>query len=95
MQPEPTAAPCVCVEYFGPIRLRTRVAAEVFHARNVGELLGHVCTRHPELSPTFIGPQGQPRACVVILNAKRVVTDLQIPLREGDRLLLATPDLGG
>ena len=85
----------VRVEYFGTIRLRTGVDADEVHARTVGELLRKLVRHRRALVPEVLCPDGTPRSALLILNERHLVRDLSQPLRPGDRLLLANPDVGG
>ncbi len=85
----------VVIELFGVPRLRAGWARREFEASRVGEALGQLARDCPALAGTVIlGDRVHP-AYKLSLNGDRFVDDPEIPLGEGDALLLLAADVGG
>jgi molybdopterin converting factor small subunit len=85
----------VTCELYGVVRLRAKEAECVVEASTVREALQELVRRHPSLTPDLLSAEGQPVACLVILNGLYALGSGDRPVRPGDRLLITTPDVGG
>jgi molybdopterin converting factor small subunit len=87
--------PDITVEFYGMPRLRAGTATLNVRARDVGELLTALDDVCPELGCLVetvcrLNPQ-----YLLSINGHRFSTNLQVPLRVGDRVLLLSADAGG
>jgi len=83
------------VEFFGIPRARAGVAATTAVGCCLGEVLGDLAGRFPELANTCIENLALQPGYTANLGGDRFVTDPATPLIEGSTVLLLSLDAGG
>jgi molybdopterin converting factor small subunit len=83
------------VELFGVPRLRARTGCLEVEAASVGEALRALAGACPALDGTVIHGRGVHPAYRLNLNGERFVESAEMPLNDGDTLLLLAADVGG
>lgn len=94
-QDDGSATVDVCVEFFGVPRLRAGVATCAVQARTAGDAMRAVSVELPTLSRDVLANGWVAPAFLLSLNGERFVTDRNIKLCPGDRLILLAADAGG
>jgi molybdopterin converting factor small subunit len=87
--------PTVTVEFFGMARQRTGRRELTVSAATAGEAVAALLEACPELRG-LRGPDGRLAPHYLLsLDGRQFLTDLDHPLRGGERLLLLSADAGG
>ena len=82
------------VEFFGVPRERAGVAELEIDASTLGTVLVALAAQFPPLRELVVGQRLHP-SLAANLNGDRFVTDPRTPLRDQDRLLILSADVGG
>lgn len=82
------------VEFYGVLRQRAGISELEVHADTLGQLLGKIAARIPSLGE-FISVDRLHPAFVASLNGDQFVRDPGTRLRQDDRVLMLSADVGG
>ncbi len=82
------------VEFLGVPRERAGIAELDVEAETLGRLLETLATRTPGLAELIAVDRLHP-SLVASLNGDRFITDPKTPLRDEDRVLILSADVGG
>jgi molybdopterin converting factor small subunit len=85
----------VAVELFGIPRSRAGLARTTATGANLGDVLADLACKFPQLAETCIDGRALRPGFIANLNAERFVTSPDLPLNDGDTLLLMSLDAGG
>jgi molybdopterin converting factor small subunit len=85
----------VAVELFGIPRSRAGLARTTATGANLGDVLADLATHFPQLAETCIDGRFLRPGFIMNLNAQRFVTSPEVPVCDGDTLLLMSLDAGG
>jgi molybdopterin converting factor small subunit len=85
----------ITVELFGVPRLRAGVARVALEVKTLGEALNGLGSACPGLKESVLRGGGLHPAYRLSLNSDRFVSDPELPLADGDTLLLLAADVGG
>ena len=85
----------VQVEFFGIPRARAGVPTACSDGSSLGEVLGDLAQRFPQLAEACIDGRQLRPGYTANLEGSTFVTDPETPLRDGDRILLLSIDAGG
>jgi molybdopterin converting factor small subunit len=91
----PVATPTIQIELFGMARRRAGRSDFGSAAATVGEALSELVRACPNLSDLFLADGRLSPRYLVSIDAGPFQTNLDQPLRPGDRLLLLSADAGG
>jgi molybdopterin converting factor small subunit len=83
------------IEFFGIPRRRAGVAEIEINAATLGEALGEVRRRLPQLDDVFLANGRLGGGYLANLNGRNFVGDPATPLADGDCLLILSSDAGG
>lgn len=83
------------VEFFGIPRLRAGVASTTAEGNCLGDVLAELSCRFPLLAETCIDGRTLRSGYTINLNGQRFVSDPELPLSEGDAVMLLSIDAGG
>jgi molybdopterin converting factor small subunit len=82
------------VEFLGVSRDRAGVAELHVEADTLGRLLGTLAARMPGLAELIVADRLHP-SFAASLNGDRFITDPATPLKDEDRVLILSADVGG
>jgi molybdopterin converting factor small subunit len=82
------------VEFLGVSRERAGVAELAVQADTLGRLLGALAEQMPGLAELIAVDRLHP-SLAANLNGERFISDPQTPLRDEDRVLILSADVGG
>ena len=82
------------VEFLGVSRERAGVAEADVRAETLGHLLGALATRMPGLAELIVADRLHP-SLAANLNGDRFISDPNTPLKDDDRVLILSADVGG
>ena len=82
------------VEFLGVSRERAGIDEVDVQAATLGQLLGTLAVRMPALAELIAVDRLHP-SLAANLNGDRFISDPQTPLREDDRVLILSADVGG
>jgi molybdopterin converting factor small subunit len=82
------------VEFLGVSRERAGMAELAVEADTLGCLLGTLAERVPGLAELIAGDRLHP-SLAANLNGDRFISDPETPLRDEDRVLILSADVGG
>ena len=85
----------VQVEFFGIPRARAGVPLVRSEGDSLGDVLGDLARRFPQLAETCIDGRNLREGYTANLGGTTLVSDPETPLRDGDKLLLLSIDAGG
>lgn len=83
------------VELFGVLRHRTGVASVDVEAATLGQALGEVCRRLPQLKNVCDADGHLNRGYLASVNGRQFIVEPSTPLTTGESLLLMSADAGG
>jgi molybdopterin converting factor small subunit len=85
----------VTIELFGVARMRAGCAALSVEARCLGDALRALGERCPSLVPAVVADGRLGRGYLVALNGAQLTADPEVPLADGDVVVLVSADAGG
>jgi molybdopterin converting factor small subunit len=85
----------VAVEFFGIPRSRAGLARTSACGANLGDVLADLARNFPSLAETCIDGRTLRHGFIMNLNAERFVSSPDVPLSDGDTVLLMSLDAGG
>jgi molybdopterin converting factor small subunit len=87
--------PEVTVEFYGVPRVRAGCKEVCVSAQTALEALTAVAGRYPALADVCAADGRLAAPYLLSLDGERFISDLSIPMKQGDRLLLLSADAGG
>ena len=87
--------PMVTVEFFGIPRVRAGVAAVAIDAADTDGLLRWLATEYPEFGKTCLARGRLRPEYLLNINGRQFTREHDIPLHDGDTVLILSADVGG